>query len=70
MGGFFSPKTPAPAPAPPPAAEDPDAKDRERRLEALERRRRGRAGLVRTSERGLLNETASGAGAGKTLLGD
>ncbi|MBO6518703.1 MAG: hypothetical protein JJ900_11755 [Rhodospirillales bacterium] len=55
MGGFFSPPAPAPLPPPPPAP-DPAADERERRLEAIERRRRGRAGTIATSERGVLEE--------------
>ncbi len=55
MGGFFSPPSPAPLPPPPPAP-DPAADERERRLDAIERRRRGRAGTIATSDRGVLEE--------------
>ncbi len=60
MGGFFSaPDIPAPPPAPPvPAPEDPEKAAREARIKALIRRRRGRAGLVATGERGVLVEPA------------
>jgi type IV secretory pathway VirB10-like protein len=67
MGGFFSPKPPAPPPPPP--VTDPDEEDRKRRLEMIERRRRGRAGMIRTSTRGVLNETNTASNA-KTLLGE
>jgi hypothetical protein len=56
MGGIFSAPSPPPtvvAPAPAPA-EDPEAAARAARLEALERRRRGLAGTVTTSYRGVL----------------
>jgi type IV secretory pathway VirB10-like protein len=61
MGGFFSPKPPAPPPPPP--VTDPDEEDRKRRLEMIERRRRGRAGMIRTSTRGVLNETNTASNA-------
>jgi len=68
MGSLFSsPKPPTP-PEPPPLP-DPEVKDRERRLEALERRRRGRIGLITTSPRGLLAARDS-TSSGKTLLGE
>jgi hypothetical protein len=74
MGGIFSsPKLP-PEPAPPPPPPDPEDEERERRLERLERLRRGRAGLITTSRRGLLEESSSGAttakGNTKTKLGE
>jgi hypothetical protein len=68
MGSIFSTPKPPAIPTPPPLP-DPDAQDRERRLEALERRRRGRIGLIATSSRGLLSPK-SGAASGKTLLGE
>lgn len=60
MGGFFSaPEIPAPPPPPPlPVPEDPEKAAREARIKALMRRRRGRAGLVTTGERGVLVEPA------------
>ncbi len=66
MGSLFSSPSPPPVYTPPPAT-DPEAEAREARLEALARRRRGRAGTVATTERGLL--TTSGEGGGKSLLG-
>ena len=68
MGSFLSPPKP-PAPPPLPAIPDPEAKERELRLEALERRRRSRDGLINTSSRGLLAENSKEAQP-KTLLGD
>lgn len=71
MGGFFSaPKLP-PSPPPPPPAPDPDEEARKRRLEMIERRRRGRAGTVVTSERGFLAPGSSiSAQPRKNLLGE
>lgn len=74
MGGIFSaPKVPPPPPPPPPPPE-PEDEDRKRRVENLERQRRGRAGLIVTSARGLLDETpaaaAPGAATAKTRLGE
>lgn len=74
MGGIFStPKLP-PAPPPPPPEPDPEDSERQRRVERLDRLRRGRAGLITTSRRGLLDtrtddarDAASGA---KTKLGE
>jgi len=43
--------------------------ERDQRLEALERRRRGRAGTIATSSRGLLT-TANWSSEQKTLLGE
>jgi len=60
MGGIFSaPKAPPPPPLPPPQP-DPAIEERARRLETIERRRRGRAGTIETSERGVLSAAASG----------
>ncbi len=68
MGGFFStPKPPPPPPLPPPP--DPGEEERKRRLEMLDRRRRGRAGTILTSPRGLLRD-ADASPRGKTLLGE
>jgi len=53
MGGFFSAPKPPPIPTPPPLP-DPEEEDRKRRIDSLERRRRGRAGTIATSARGLL----------------
>ncbi len=71
MGGFFSataiPAPPAPPPLPEPV--DPDKEAREARVKALIRRRRGRAGLVATGERGVLQAPA-GASLLATKLGE
>ena len=70
MGALFSsPKAPPPPPAPPIDKPDPEAEQREARLEALARRRRGRGGTVLTSERGLLRSQGSDR-APKRLLGE
>lgn len=66
MGSFFgssSPPPPPPLPALP--GPDPDEEARKERLAALERRRRGRAGTIVTSERGVLRPPVEG----KRLLG-
>jgi hypothetical protein len=71
MGGMFrapSPPPPVVAPAPAPA-EDPEAAARAARLEALERRRRGLAGTVTTSYRGVLAESLPATDR-KSLLGE
>ena len=73
MGSLFSsPAPPPPPPPPPPTVDTHEEDERQRRLELLDRRRRGRAGTVLTSTRGLL---APGAAAtpvvgGKSLLGE
>jgi len=70
MGGIFSaPKLP-PAPPPPVTAPDPEDEERKRRLEMIERRRRGRAGTIVTSERGYLGAANGSGGAHKSLLGE
>lgn len=69
MGSLFG-SAPEPAPLPPlPEPDDTEAEERQQRLDTLARRRRGRAGTIHTSTRGLLEPLAS-AGAAKTLLGD
>jgi hypothetical protein len=50
-----------------PATTDPAAEARKQREEAVARNRRGRAGMVATSDRGVLSQGASG---GKSLLGE
>lgn len=60
MGSFFSSPSPPPAPPPPPPV-DTGAEDRKRRLEAIDRRRRGRAGTIATSERGVTDPLGGGA---------
>ena len=58
MGGFFSPPSVPPL-SPSPPLIDTGAEERKRRGEAIERRRRGRAGTVVTSERGVLEDASS-----------
>jgi len=73
MGGFFGGGSSAPtytAPTPTPAVvetADPDAEARKQREDAMARNRRGRAGMVTTSERGVLAPAPSGS---KSLLGE
>ncbi len=73
MGGFFSAPS-VPVPPPPPPVVDTAEEERKARLEAIERRRRGRAGTIATSERGVLSDSvpASSGSAGdlKDRLGD
>ncbi len=71
MGGFFSaPSIPASPPPPPlPEPVDTDKEAREARIKALIRRRRGRAGLVATGDRGVLQAPA-GASLLATKLGE
>ncbi|MCR6633158.1 MAG: hypothetical protein NVV74_25690 [Magnetospirillum sp.] len=68
MGGFFggSPSVPSYTP-PATVAADPEEEARKQRQESMARNRRGRAGMVATSERGVLTEAV---GTGKTLLGE
>jgi len=70
MGGVVStPQAPA-APAVPTPVAGPVAVDEAgQRMEALERRRRGRSGTIRTSERGLVEKSAN-APQKKSLLGE
>lgn len=76
MGGFFGGSAPAPAPVPvytPPVVTttDPDAEARQQREEIMARNRRGRAGMVATSERGVLDPVATKGGVTtKSLLGE
>ena len=69
MGGIFSAPKPPPPPVPLPAPPDPEIEARKQRLEALDRRRRGRDGTIETSARGVLSESAVPA-AKKTLFGE
>lgn len=67
MGGFFGGGS-APSYTPPAiSTTDPEAEAREQRQETMARNRRGRAGMVATSDRGALDPVASAA---KTLLGE
>lgn len=68
MAALFSAPKPPPLPPPPPLP-DLDEEDRGRRLAAIERRRRGRAGTIATSERGLLALSPT-APRRKSLLGE
>ena len=75
MGGFFrAPKMPAPVYTAPSPAKDPDAEARKQRQEAISRNRRGRFGLINTSNRGLLEQAVGDSIApsatGKTMLGE
>ncbi len=70
MGGLLKPSTPQPLPMPEPTPVDTTAEDEEkRRIDLINRRKRGRRGLITTSEGGLLglNDISSRQ---KTLLGD
>lgn len=68
MGGFFGGGAPsAPAYVPPVVQADPDAEARKQREDAIARNRRGRAGMVATSERGVLSPAPAGT---KSLLGE
>lgn len=67
MGGFFSKPSPAPVYVAPVAETDPEAEARKQREAAIARNRRGRAGMVATSDRGVLAPVMA---SGKTLLGE
>lgn len=67
MGGFFGGAPEPPAPPPPPAIPDSEVEARRNRQEAIDRNRRGRAGMIATSERGVLNPVGGNA---KRLLGE
>lgn len=69
MSGIFKSPPAPPPPQPLPEVKDPDAAAREERLEALDRRRRGRTGTVETGFRGVLN-SKGGTPAGKSKLGE
>lgn len=64
MGGTSSAPPPAPAPVDNSAEEEKQA-----RVEALERRRRGRSGTIHTSARGLIRKKEDQSQK-KTLLGE
>lgn len=68
MSGLFgSPSPPPPLPAP--AEPDPEAEAQARRMARMERLRRGLAGTIATSERGVL-DPAWPAVQRKSLLGE
>jgi len=72
MGGFLPSPSPSPsAPSLPSPAPEPDLKEVERqsRLDALARKRRGLAGTITTSPRGLL-ALSDWAPKRKSLLGE
>ena len=69
MGGFFSGPAAPPLPPPPPVV-DTAEEERKSRLEAIDRRRRGRAGTITTSERGVLNEPAAASQVSGNALKD
>lgn len=54
MSGMFSSPSPPPPPPLPPVKAPEDSK-RDNRIEALDRRRRGRAGTIETGFRGVLS---------------
>lgn len=70
MGGVFGGGSAPPVQAPVVVDTSADAEEEARklRLETIARNRRGRAGMVATSERGVL--TPAGTGGGKNLLGE
>lgn len=68
MGSLLSSPSAPPMPAAEPLA-DYAADEAKARVDAMERRRRGRAGTVTTSDRGLVR-TNEGAAQKKTLLGE
>lgn len=69
MGGILSAPSAPPVYAPLPNETPAPSDDTQARIDELDRRRRGRAGTVLTSDRGLLraNETATQK---KSLLGE
>ncbi|MBL4613958.1 MAG: hypothetical protein JKY27_03670 [Magnetovibrio sp.] len=71
MGGLISSPSAPPAPAAAPyVAPDTFAEDETKaRLDAMDRRRRGRSGTIKTSARGLVNLNAN-AVRKKSLLGE
>lgn len=70
MGGIFSPPSPPPAPMPVVEQPDPAADERSRRLEEIDRRRRGRSGTVETGWRGVLSQSSPTQPGTKTKLGE
>lgn len=70
MGGILqAPKAPSIPYVAPRELPDPGAEETALRVEAQDRRRRGRGGTVQTSERGLVSLNAN-AQPKKTLLGE
>ena len=74
---FVQPPVPTPAPQPTaapsqpaaPASPDPETEASQARVQSLLRRRRGRAGTIETSWRGVLSQSAA-VPTRKSLLGD
>lgn len=54
MGGLFSAPSPPPLPPTPEPTPDPAIAEEKHRQESIARKRRGRRGLIATSQRGLL----------------
>lgn len=69
MGAIFGAPKPVAPPPPPPLPADPEVEARQKRLDEIERRRRGRSGTIATSARGLLQPSVE-SGAAKTLFGE
>lgn len=70
MGGLISaPQAPTAPIAPPVATDTVTVDETQQRIDALERRRRGRVGTIQTSDRGLVR-TSANAPQKKTLLGE
>lgn len=71
MGGFFSNPSPPSYDPPPLPTTDPDAEALKQRQETMARNRRGLAGMVATSDSGVL-APANGGGSSQTknLLGE
>jgi|AGTN01.2.fsa_nt_gi hypothetical protein len=67
MGGVFGGGSAPPAPVVIDTGADAEEAARRQRLENMARTRRGRAGMIATSERGVLTPLAGG---GKSLLGE
>ncbi|MBL4720286.1 MAG: hypothetical protein JKY20_04025 [Alphaproteobacteria bacterium] len=72
MGGFLSAPSPTPPPPPPPLPEAVADDPQKTREDQLRRRRRGRAGTVVTSQRGVLRarDDVNARLKRKTLLGE
>jgi hypothetical protein len=66
VGSLFHTASPPPPVIPSIPQPDPEEEARKERLAALERRRRGLAGTIQTSERGVLRPVSGG----KQLLGE
>lgn len=67
MGGFFGGSPSVPSVPVVDTSADAEEEARKHRLDAMARSRRGRAGMVTTSDRGVLSPVG---GVGKNLLGE